>query len=230
MAAFDAADPGLVRWPVDLAGGGEPIRVRLDGTHASEIVLSVGNAGTIPPEVLPHIFDPFYRGADAIDRQIHGNGLGLSLDAAGTSTVQVRWGLDELPPLLSELGVGIEEESAPLGHRERRRDVDGGRGFAHATLLVRNRYDMGHIERLASILLGRNKLLANGLTLWWRSRSFHRMIHTNIGFCAQCAISCASIVGFHVKPDRTEPQRNSKQPADVSLTRMTHDGPIPCGT
>jgi signal transduction histidine kinase len=28
---------------------------------------------------LPHIFDPFYRGADAVARQVHGNGLGLSL-------------------------------------------------------------------------------------------------------------------------------------------------------
>ena len=28
---------------------------------------------------LAHIFEPFYRGAPARDRQIHGNGLGLSL-------------------------------------------------------------------------------------------------------------------------------------------------------
>ena len=54
----------------------QPIRVRLDGTHASEVVLSVGNAGTIPAEVLPHIFDPFRSGrlqpgADA--------GLGIGL-------------------------------------------------------------------------------------------------------------------------------------------------------
>ena len=28
---------------------------------------------------LPHIFEPFYRGADAVAQQIHGNGLGLSL-------------------------------------------------------------------------------------------------------------------------------------------------------
>ena len=30
---------------------------------------------------LPHIFEPFYRGRHAIDQQIHGNGLGLSLVA-----------------------------------------------------------------------------------------------------------------------------------------------------
>ena len=28
---------------------------------------------------LPHIFEAFYRGADAKAQQIHGNGLGLSL-------------------------------------------------------------------------------------------------------------------------------------------------------
>ena len=30
---------------------------------------------------LPHLFEPFYRGRDAMERQIHGNGLGLSLVA-----------------------------------------------------------------------------------------------------------------------------------------------------
>ena len=35
---------------------------------------------------LPHIFEPFYRGADAVARQIHGNGLGLcSSNASSTA-------------------------------------------------------------------------------------------------------------------------------------------------
>ncbi len=33
----------------------------------------------IPPADLPHVFEPFYRGRQAIERQVHGNGLGLSL-------------------------------------------------------------------------------------------------------------------------------------------------------
>jgi signal transduction histidine kinase len=33
----------------------------------------------IPASELPHIFEPFYRGADAVQRQVEGNGLGLSL-------------------------------------------------------------------------------------------------------------------------------------------------------
>jgi signal transduction histidine kinase len=46
----------------------------------SEVQITVSDHGAgIPASELPHIFDPFYRGADAIDRQIHGNGLGLSL-------------------------------------------------------------------------------------------------------------------------------------------------------
>jgi signal transduction histidine kinase len=46
----------------------------------SEVRITVSDHGTgIPASDLPHIFDPFYRGGDALARQIHGNGLGLSL-------------------------------------------------------------------------------------------------------------------------------------------------------
>lgn len=46
----------------------------------SEVRITVSDHGPgIPTADLPHIFEPFYRGADAIERQIQGNGLGLSL-------------------------------------------------------------------------------------------------------------------------------------------------------
>ena len=46
----------------------------------SEVRITVSDHGAgIPAADLPHIFEPFYRGADAIERQIQGNGLGLSL-------------------------------------------------------------------------------------------------------------------------------------------------------
>jgi signal transduction histidine kinase len=53
-----------------------PVRVRLDGSDPGAAVVSVANAGTILPDVLPHIFDPFRSGrvqggADA--------GLGIGL-------------------------------------------------------------------------------------------------------------------------------------------------------
>jgi len=45
-----------------------------------EVHLTVRDHGPgIDAADLPHIFEPFYRGAPARDRQIHGNGLGLSL-------------------------------------------------------------------------------------------------------------------------------------------------------
>ena len=45
-----------------------------------EVLVSVSDRGRgIDADDLTHIFDPFYRGRHAIDRQIHGNGLGLSL-------------------------------------------------------------------------------------------------------------------------------------------------------
>ena len=40
----------------------QPIRVRLNGGSPSEVVLSIANTGTIPPELLPHLFDPFRSG------------------------------------------------------------------------------------------------------------------------------------------------------------------------
>jgi signal transduction histidine kinase len=50
------------------------------GRRGSEVRITVSDHGVgIPPSELPFIFDPFYRGADAIARQVHGNGLGLSL-------------------------------------------------------------------------------------------------------------------------------------------------------
>jgi signal transduction histidine kinase len=54
----------------------EHVRERRHG----EIRITVSDHGNgIDAAELPHIFEPFYRGADAVAQQIHGNGLGLSL-------------------------------------------------------------------------------------------------------------------------------------------------------
>lgn len=58
---------------------GEPsgsVQVRLDGTRAEGIVLSVLNVGTIPPSVMTHLFEPF-QGARRQPGQNQGLGLGL---------------------------------------------------------------------------------------------------------------------------------------------------------
>jgi two-component system sensor histidine kinase SenX3 len=50
------------------------------GRDTGHVAITVTDRGRgIPAEDLPQIFKPFYRGAYARDRQIHGNGLGLSL-------------------------------------------------------------------------------------------------------------------------------------------------------
>jgi len=46
----------------------------------AEVRITVSDHGAgIPAADLPHIFEPFYRGEDAIQKQIQGHGLGLSL-------------------------------------------------------------------------------------------------------------------------------------------------------
>ena len=57
------------------------IAVTRTGPHTGgEVQVSVTDRGRgIPADDLAHIFEPFYRGRFAIDQQIHGNGLGLSL-------------------------------------------------------------------------------------------------------------------------------------------------------
>ena len=46
----------------------------------TELQIAVADRGRgIAADDLPHIFEPFYRGRYALERQIHGNGLGLSL-------------------------------------------------------------------------------------------------------------------------------------------------------
>jgi signal transduction histidine kinase len=53
-----------------------PVSVQLDGTHPQEVLLIVSNGGAIPPEVLPHLFDPF-RGSRHREGRQGGLGLGL---------------------------------------------------------------------------------------------------------------------------------------------------------
>ena len=53
-----------------------PTQVVLDGTHHDHVTLVVKNAGTIPADLLPHLFDPF-RSSQHQSRR--GDGLGLGL-------------------------------------------------------------------------------------------------------------------------------------------------------
>jgi signal transduction histidine kinase len=56
------------------------VTARRGGPNGREVLIAVSDKGRgIEPDDLAHIFEPFFRGRYALDRQIHGNGLGLSL-------------------------------------------------------------------------------------------------------------------------------------------------------
>jgi signal transduction histidine kinase len=82
-AALRSAVQNLIANAVKYGGRDRWVGIRAEHVVArrhSEVRITVSDHGAgIPASELPHIFDPFYRGADAVERQIHGNGLGLSL-------------------------------------------------------------------------------------------------------------------------------------------------------
>ena len=82
-AALRSAVQNLIANAVKYGGRDRWIGIKTElGRHRRqpEVWITVSDHGAgIPASELPHIFDPFYRGADAVARQVHGNGLGLSL-------------------------------------------------------------------------------------------------------------------------------------------------------
>ena len=54
----------------------DPIEVTLNGTRSERVTLTVTNSGVVPPEILPHLFDPFRGGQRQLGRS---DGLGLGL-------------------------------------------------------------------------------------------------------------------------------------------------------
>ena len=53
-----------------------PVRIAVDGSRPEEVSITVYNGGTIPPGLLPHLFDPF-RGGEREPGRHQGLGLGL---------------------------------------------------------------------------------------------------------------------------------------------------------
>ena len=87
----------VVRNAVEHSPPGASVRVAARSpTHAAELVVTDQGEG-IPPEVLAHVFDRFYRGDPARSRARGGSGLGLAI---------ARWAL-------REMGGDLTIESAP---------------------------------------------------------------------------------------------------------------------
>jgi signal transduction histidine kinase len=82
-AALRSAVQNLVANAVKYGGRDRWVGVRAQHVRdrrRAEVRITVTDHGPgIPASELPHIFEPFYRGAEALEKQIHGNGLGLSL-------------------------------------------------------------------------------------------------------------------------------------------------------
>jgi PAS domain S-box-containing protein len=57
--------------------GSDPIAIRVDGTDGGCVVLEIQNAGVVPAEVMPVLFEPFRSGAN--EKQARSGGLGLGL-------------------------------------------------------------------------------------------------------------------------------------------------------
>ncbi len=70
----------------------------VDGSEGADVILTVTNAGRIPAQVLPHVFDPF-RSRDSYHKRGDGLGLGLyiveQIARAHGGSVAVRSGFDE---------------------------------------------------------------------------------------------------------------------------------------
>jgi signal transduction histidine kinase len=83
MAALRSAVQNLIANAVKYGGHDRWVGIRAEQVTERRrpvVRITVSDRGPgIPASELPHIFEPFYRGADAVERQIHGNGLGLSL-------------------------------------------------------------------------------------------------------------------------------------------------------
>jgi signal transduction histidine kinase len=79
-SAYRRALSNLVTNALKYAADGKWLGVTVVQAPDHRIAVTVADKGRgIDPKDLPHVFDAFYRGAYAKDRQIHGNGLGLSL-------------------------------------------------------------------------------------------------------------------------------------------------------
>ncbi|MEO8836895.1 MAG: hybrid sensor histidine kinase/response regulator [Caldimonas sp.] len=88
----------LVRNALRHGAEGGAVEVRLDGSAAGEVVLTVANSGRIDPALLPHIFDPF-RSRERMSARREGLGIGLfivrEVVAAHGGTIGVTSGDDD---------------------------------------------------------------------------------------------------------------------------------------
>ena len=120
--ALAQAVRNLVSNALKYAGAGKWVGVRAqaaDGGQWVEIRVEDRGPG-IPPADLPHIFEPFYRGRNAGDAQIHGAGLGLTLAKgvveAHRGSIRVESKLGEGAAFIIRLPAAAQAPQPEAGH------------------------------------------------------------------------------------------------------------------
>ncbi len=82
-AALRSAVQNLIANAVKYGGSDRWVGIRAEHVRErrrAEVRITISDHGAgIPADEVSRIFEPFYRGTDALARQVHGNGLGLSL-------------------------------------------------------------------------------------------------------------------------------------------------------
>jgi signal transduction histidine kinase len=78
--ALRSALQNVIGNAVKYSAAGESVEVTVESLHDAIVRIRVADRGIgIDAADLPHIFQPFYRGRRALDSQVRGSGIGLSV-------------------------------------------------------------------------------------------------------------------------------------------------------
>jgi signal transduction histidine kinase len=91
---------------------GEPVIVELDGAREESVEMVVSNAGNIPKDLLPQIFDPF-RGRKEPGRRSDGLGLGLYIVKELVEAHEGRVGVTSNPGERTRFSVRLPRRPSP---------------------------------------------------------------------------------------------------------------------
>ena len=124
-AALSQCLENLINNAIKYGGSNRWMRVSstsISTDQGDEVQISVEDKGLgIDRTDLPHIFDPFYRGAAAAVAQIHGSGLGLSLAREGVTAMGGRITVKSTPDVGSVFTIHLptcEREEDKVTHSE----------------------------------------------------------------------------------------------------------------